>query len=147
MSDLLRIGELARAADVRASTIRFYERRGLLLADERSRSRYRLYGDAALERLRFIRAAQSSGFTLEDIAALLELRESAAAPRAEVQAMLVRRLADVQRRLSELRQVEAALSRSLDACAHGAEGACCPVVQDLSIRASELPEKKSRRRA
>jgi DNA-binding transcriptional MerR regulator len=141
MSELRRIGELAGAAGVPTSTVRFYERRGLLPADARSPSKYRLYGDAALERLRFIRLAQSTGFTLEDIAALLDLREERAVSRSEVRAMLAARLADVRRRLSELREVEKVLKQSLDACSRGGNGDCCPVVQSLTVSASGRTKK------
>lgn len=147
MSELRQIGTLAAAAGVPTSTVRFYERRGLLPADARSPSKYRLYGDAALERLRFIRSAQSSGFTLEDIVALLELREERTVPRSEVQAMLSSRLSDVRRRLSELREVERVLKQSLDACSRGGDGNCCPVVQRLTVSASGPPAKKPGRRA
>ena len=75
---MLTIGRLAEQAGVPVSTVRYYERRGLLAPEERSPSRYRLYGPAVLRRLRFIRAAQRSGFTLEDIRRILALREQAA---------------------------------------------------------------------
>lgn len=141
MSDARRIGELASEAGVPTSTVRFYERRGLLPPDARTTAGYRLYGSAALERLRFIRAAQSSGFTLDDVATLLELRDERAIPRAEVRGMLTNRLTDVRRRLAELRAVERALKRSLDACSHGEDGACCPVVQEISVSASGARKK------
>ncbi len=146
MSEPFRIGELAAAVDVATSTVRFYERRGLLPADSRSRAGYRLYGDAAVERLRFIRLAQSSGFTLEDIAALLEFQSERSAPRERVRAMLSMRLADVRRRQSELRQLEKVIKTSLEACSRAGDGACCPVVERLTVSASG-PTKKNTKRA
>lgn len=142
MSALLKIGELAAAAGVPTSTVRYYERRGLLPPDSRSRSKYRLYGDAALERLRFIRLAQSTGFALGDIASLLESRENHSPSRVEVRAMLEHRLADVRSRMSDLQELEAVLRRSLQACARGGKGPCCPVVERLTVNASG--GKKSR---
>lgn len=141
MSDLRTIGTLASTAGVPTSTVRFYERRGLLPADSRSPAGYRLYGDAALERLLFIRAAQNSGFRLDDIAALLELREERGIPREEVRAMLTDRLAEVRRRVSELRVLERALKRSLDACSQGGEGECCPVMHEISVTAAGRNKK------
>ncbi len=79
MQGLLTIGQLAKEAGVPISTVRYYEGRGLLEPEERTASRYRLYGPDALHRLRFIRAAQTSGFTLEDTSKLLELREALSA--------------------------------------------------------------------
>lgn len=136
MSELRRIGELAGAVGVPTSTVRFYERRGLLPADGRSPAKYRLYGEAALERLRFIRLAQSTGFTLEDIAALLELREERRPSRTEVRTMLTNRLADVRRRILDLEALERVLNQSVEACSRGRGGDCCPVVQGLSVSAS-----------
>lgn len=133
MASLKRIGEVAAAAGVPTSTVRFYERRGLLPADGRSPSRYRLYGDAALERLRFIRSAQATGFTLEDIAALLDLREEGKAPKGEVQTMIRSRLADVQQRMADLKVVEGMLKASLSECA--SRGGPCPVIEKLTISA------------
>ncbi len=69
------IGQLAAQADVPTSTVRYYERRGLLRCEGRTRANYRQYGEATLERLRFIRAAQAAGFTLVDIRSLHRHRQ------------------------------------------------------------------------
>lgn len=74
------IGGLARGAGVPTSTVRYYERHGLLTSEARSRGNYRLYGPAALERLRFVRSAQAAGFTLSDITLLLRFRDGDPAP-------------------------------------------------------------------
>ena len=66
-------GELARRAGVGVETLRYYERRGLLAPAARSESGYRQFDEASVVRLRFIRRAQAHGFTLEEIAELLEL--------------------------------------------------------------------------
>ena len=71
MRNKLTIGELANAAGVPSSTVRYYERAGLLRASARSASNYRLYSEQDLQRLRFIRAAQATGFTLLDVTQLL----------------------------------------------------------------------------
>ena len=70
----LKIGELARAADVGVETIRYYERRGLLTRPPRRASGYRQYPPQAVNRVRFIRRAQALGFTLREIEELLALR-------------------------------------------------------------------------
>ena len=69
------IGQLARAATVPTSTVRFYERRGLLKPDARTSSNYRMYSARAAERLKFIRAAQATGFSLKDVREMLALLE------------------------------------------------------------------------
>jgi MerR family mercuric resistance operon transcriptional regulator len=71
---MMTIGELANAAEVPISTVRYYERAGILKAHRRSASNYRLYSEEDAQRLRFIRAAQASGFTLEDMKELLRHR-------------------------------------------------------------------------
>jgi DNA-binding transcriptional MerR regulator len=121
------IGELARAASVQASTVRYYERAGLLRPSGRSTANYRLYAVADLQRLRFIRAAQTTGFTLEDITHLLR-----PASCHRVQQLIEDRLAQINARMKELRHV---LRQSLVECReHEATGRCA-VVGQLSARA------------
>ncbi len=74
--EALPIGELVRTADVATSTVRFYERRGLLKPDARTDSNYRTYSPRAAERLKFIRAAQANGVSLKDIREMLALTYS-----------------------------------------------------------------------
>lgn len=73
MSAGLRSGQVAEAAGVNIQTLRYYERRGLLAEPERSNGGHRLYGEDAVTALRVIKAAQRLGFTLEEVAELLEL--------------------------------------------------------------------------
>lgn len=111
--ETLTIGELAKAADVPTSTIRFYERRGLLKPDVRSASNYRGYSTVTVERLKFIRSAQASGFALNDIEEMLALTIEDGSPCADVAALIERRLADIRTRLRELKRVEKTLAVSL----------------------------------
>jgi MerR family mercuric resistance operon transcriptional regulator len=124
------IGEMARAADVPTSTVRYYERAGLLRPSARSASNYRLYSDENLHRLRFIRAAQASGFTLDDIELLLR-----ASPCQKVQQVIEDRLEHVDARMKELRHVRRVLQRSLEQCRKHARSGRCQVVDELSARA------------
>ena len=130
----LRIGELAKAAEVPISTVRFYERKGLLKPSGRSVSNYRLYAPEDLERLRFIRAAQATGFTLGDVKALLR-----PAPCGRIQSLIENRLEEVSRRAAELRHVERVLQGSLRACKEHAPSGRCRVVDDLSSMARRKP--------
>jgi MerR family copper efflux transcriptional regulator len=70
----LLIGRLAKLSGVRSDTIRFYERTGLLPKPSRTGSGYRVYDDAALSQMRFIREAQSLGFSLDEIRRIMSLR-------------------------------------------------------------------------
>ncbi len=125
------IGELARAAAVAVSTVRFYEREGLLPPDGRTEARYRVYGARSLERLQFIRAAQGSGLALDDVQRLLALRDGQTAPCREVQVLLEHRLADAERRMADLRRVRTVLRTSLAACKGAEATGRCVVLEDL----------------
>jgi MerR family mercuric resistance operon transcriptional regulator len=130
MTTKLTIGELAKTAGVPISTVRYYERTGILRPSGRSAANYRLYSAEELERLRFVRAAQATGFTLGDIKTLL--RPAACA---KVQALIEDRLAEVAKRLEELRHVDRVLHASLEACrAHETTGRC-RVVDELTAKA------------
>lgn len=130
MVSALTIGQLAAAAEVPTSTIRHYERVGLLSPSGRSASNYRLYSESDLARLRFIRGAQATGFTLDDLNELLR-----PAPCGEVQARIEARLGRVRVRLRELRHAERVLRASIESFRqHQATGRCA-VIEDLSARA------------
>ena len=115
----LTIGQLAKAVGVPTSTIRFYERTGLFKPDARTDGNYRQYSQKALERLRFIRSAQATGFSLVDIRELLSLTHSDDPPCEEVLTLTRKRLADVRQRVKELRHVERVLAKALDECCTG----------------------------
>ncbi len=124
------IGELAKAARVPTSTVRYYEREGILHPAGRSSSNYRLYSQEDVERLRFIRAAQATGFTLRDVTELLR-----PAPCGKVQGLIERRLETVTDRMQELRHVQRVLRRSLEECHRHERSGRCRVIDDLSARA------------
>ena len=72
-----RIGQLAKLADVKPDTVRFYERTGLLDKPRRNPNGYRSYRKATLDEIRFIRKAQSLGFSLDEVRRILGLRARA----------------------------------------------------------------------
>ena len=113
------IGQLARRAGVPTSTVRYYERRGLLRPDGRTGGNYRHYRQPALDRLQFIRTAQATGFSLKDIEELLDLTGRDDLPCDDVTTVTKKRLAEVRQRIRELRRVEAVLARSLRCCCKG----------------------------
>lgn len=127
----VKIGELAHLAGVPAATIRYYERRGILPEPPRTGSGYRRYGPGTVERLRFIKRAQELGFTLEEIEEFLALRVDDPASCARVEAKTREKIAGVVRRISELKRLEGALRRLVDACAARAATAECPVLEML----------------
>jgi len=133
MSTRFTIGQLADAGGVPATTVRYYERRRLLGPAARTGAgNYRSYDEKDLERLRFIRAAQATGFALEHIATLLALRNGETAPCREVQTLIEDRLEDVGRRAKGLRRVERVLKASLGMCRQHAREGRCEVIETLS---------------
>jgi len=88
MSDVMPIGLLSRKTGVKIPTIRYYESVGLLRPPPRSEGNRRLYGPAAVDRLRFIRNARVTGLRLRDIAGILALRDSGQAPCGRVEALV-----------------------------------------------------------
>lgn len=103
------IGELAREAGVTAKTLRYYEDEGLLHEPERTPAGYRDYPADVVARVEFIRHAQAAGLTLRQIQAVLTIRDDGQAPCAHVAELAADRLADVERRLQELRRTRAQL--------------------------------------
>ena len=140
------IGQLAKAAGVPTTTVRYYERQDLLRPGGRMGSNYRAYGGEELQRLRFIRAAQGAGFSLGDIATLLALRDGTTEPCREVQTLIERRLTDVTARLEDLRRVDGVLKASLRVCRRRERTGRCEVIDTLSVTAAGAPTRGRRRR-
>lgn len=120
----LTIGKLAAAGGVGVETIRFYQRRGLLQEPTRE-SGIRRYGGEDLRRLRFIRQAQSAGFTLEEIRELLDL--DASDDRARARELARARVAALDEKIEQLREARDALAALATACA-GQRGGACPIL-------------------
>ncbi len=131
MDDLRTISQLAKTAGIPTSTIRYYERAGLLRPTSRSGGNYRLYDDDALDRLRFIRAAQATGFTLGDVVTLLEQDLDTPASCAEVRDLIERRLVDVGQRMDDLRLVKQVLTSALAKCRESDLAGPCQILNHL----------------
>jgi DNA-binding transcriptional MerR regulator len=131
----LTIGQLARTMQIAASTIRYYERIGLLLPEDRSHGNYRLYTDASRRRLRFIRAAQSIGFTLDDIRTLVSAQNGTGPSCRDVQTLIEHRLADIETQLNNLQQVRRLLKSSLRKCRTTKQPQRCHAIESLKAAA------------
>ena len=134
MSKRLTISELAKAAGIPISTLRYYERIGLVEPEDRSFGNYRLYSDHSLKKLKFIRAAQAIGFTLEDVKSLLADGEGKAPTCGNVQDLIEARLTDVEERLKDLRHVRKVLKSALEQCHQQKKSDCCHVVTELKAK-------------
>jgi MerR family copper efflux transcriptional regulator len=127
----LTIGAVAKRVGVAIDTIRYYEREGLLPAPERRASGYRMYGEATLAQLRFIRRAKDMGFTLEEIRELLALSTDRRRGVNAVKKRVEQRVAVIDARIGELQRVRDGLVQLVASCpGHGAPEKC-PILRAL----------------
>jgi len=133
---MLRIGQLANKTGFTPKTLRYYEDLGLVRPDGRSESGYRLYGDAAVERLRFVNRARALGLRLEDIRRILEISDEGRMPCEHVQAVVDRELDRIGTQMKSLEELRNGLVglrfRMADALASGAArpGQQCPCFKE-----------------
>ncbi len=120
----MRIGELSERTGVPTRTIRYYEQFGVLPEPGRSANGYRTYGESSVARLRFIRDAQASGLTLEQIATVLGLRSRGESTCEQVIELLENHLADLDRRISDLTRTRHRLARLTERARELDHGRC-----------------------
>jgi DNA-binding transcriptional MerR regulator len=121
---MLTIGKLGLAAGVKVPTIRYYEQIGLLPEPDRSSGNQRLYPNATLDRLAFVRHARELGFPLDAIRDLLSLSDNPDQSCAAADAIAKSQLAATKARINRLRALEAELERMVDQCACGTISDC-----------------------
>jgi len=110
----LTVSKLAEQVGTSADTVRYYERIGLLPVTERSPSGYRLYGDEAVERLRFIKRAQRFGLRLDAIAELLDVRRRGLCPCGHTRTLLENRVAELDEEMTSLARLRADIALMID---------------------------------
>lgn len=133
----MNIGQAARATGVSAKMIRHYEEIGLIGKARRTGSGYRLYGEADLHTLRFIRQARSLGFAIEQIRELLGLWRNQRRTSRKVKELALQHIAELDARIRELQQIRQTLSH-LIGCCHGDSRPECPILESLA----QEPEMK-----
>jgi Hg(II)-responsive transcriptional regulator len=143
----LTIGALASRAGVGVETIRFYERKGLVRRPPRPGTGFRLYPEETVARIRFIRQAQTLGFTLREIRGLLALRVAPGTDCAAVRSRAVAKLANVEARLEELERIQGALAKLIAACPGRGAVTTCTILGALAELAERTPEPARRRNA
>ena len=120
----MRIGELAERTGVTDKTVRYYESIGLLAPPARTTSGYRDYDERAVDRLRFIRDAQSTGLSLSEIQSVLELKDAGARSCGHTRALLERHLAEMDEQIRRLQWARAELGQLAERAA-GLDPATC----------------------
>jgi MerR family mercuric resistance operon transcriptional regulator len=124
--------QVASAAGVNRETLRYYERRGLLAEPARSLGGHRLYPSEAVTMIRVIKAAQGLGFTLDEVAELIEAGRHRHGRRARgLQERAEAKLVEVEQKIADLEVIKASLQRAMDAGCDDliacAGNECCPI--------------------
>jgi MerR family copper efflux transcriptional regulator len=127
----MNIGEAASESGVPAKTIRYYESIGLIPPATRAENGYRHYTDFEIETLKFIQRSRRLGFSVKNVGGLLELWMDKSRASADVKAMALKHISDVEKRIAELETIRKTLIDLTDRC-HGDDRPDCPILEDLA---------------
>ena len=131
MSTSMRAGQVAKAVGVNIETLRYYERRGIIAKPDRSLGGHRLYGDDTVTVLRVIKAAQRLGFSLDEVAELLEAGRHHHGARAGLQSRTDAKLAEINDKIADLEVIRDSLIAARDAGCDDliqcVDEECCPI--------------------
>jgi DNA-binding transcriptional MerR regulator len=143
----LRIGALSARTGLSIDTIRFYERERLLRSPRRSSGGFRLFAEADVAVLHFIKSAQELGFSLDEIRDLLALRQDTDKACPSMQRLLEGKLSAVENKIRTLKVMESELKTSLRKCAStlenlsGSRTPNCPVLEEISGTVRQAEEQ------
>ncbi len=139
---MYRIGQLAKMADVTPDTIRFYEKQQMMDHEVRTEGGFRLYSDADLQRLRFIRYGRQLGFSLESIRGLLSIRiDPEHHTCQESKAIVAKRLEEVTAMITELQTIQRSLHRLAETCCGDVHSSvCCSILE--ALEKGEEPQRE-----
>lgn len=126
----MKIGDIAREADVSVDTVRYYERRGLLPRAPRTEGGYRVYTEADVLRLRFIVHAKGLGFTLKETGRLLSLRADGSDCES-VRALAEAKAGEMAERIEKMRRMREVLLELARQCGQRTEIDPCPILKAL----------------
>lgn len=124
------IGKVSEKTGCHIETIRYYERIGILPEPARSAGGHRLYGDDDIRHLIFVRRSRDLGFTLDEVRALLAYMDDGDYTCAEIRTIAVDHLAEVRRKLADLRRLERGLKDMIATC-DGGDVTDCPIIEAL----------------
>ncbi|HSE40411.1 MAG TPA: MerR family transcriptional regulator [Acidobacteriota bacterium] len=125
----IKIGELARHADVHIETLRFYERKGLLSAAKRTEKGYRLYERDDITRVRFIKHAQGVGFSLKEVMELLQLKLDRKSKCADVEMRAKHKIEEINQKIQSLEKMRIVLESLAKACKGTVPLSECPILK------------------
>jgi len=127
----MNIGQVAKHSGVSAKTIRYYESIGLIPEARRTESGYRTYSDKDVETLRFIHHSRNLGFSVKDVSLLLDLWRNQKRASADVKALALSHIAEVDRKIGELQKIRDTLTHLTRRC-HGDNRPDCPILKELA---------------
>lgn len=132
MQTLITIGQLAKQAGVGVETIRYYQKRALLPLGTSDAGSIRRYPQQLVQRIHFIKRSQKLGFSLDEIAALLQLDDGL--ERCAIRHLAQERLQNIQQKIVDLQRMEEALQQLISACSDEIQHPSCPIIATLSGR-------------
>jgi len=124
----MRIGQVAKRVGVGIETIRFYERKGLIVQPPRPTGRYREYHKEAVARIRFIKCAKELGFSLTEISEFLSLQANPRATCADVKQRAEAKISTIQERVKGLQTMKHALGKLVKSCSGRGPLTDCPII-------------------
>ncbi|MBK8770553.1 MAG: Cu(I)-responsive transcriptional regulator [Rhizobiales bacterium] len=139
----MNIGEASAATGVSAKMIRHYEQTGLIRPALRSGAGYRVYGDADVHDLRFIRRARDLGFSTAQMAQLMKLWRDRSRASSDVKAVALAHIGELEAKMQALQDMTRALRHLAEHC-HGDARPHCPIIEDLSA-AGATPADEGRK--
>ncbi len=131
-NEYIKTGELSREAGVNKETLRFYERKGLIKAPKRTDTGYRLFTQADIERVKFIKNAQKLGFSLNEISELLAIADGEVVRCDEVRKIAEEKLLYIREQIKSLYQLEQVLTELILQCKKADKINCCPIIESIS---------------
>ncbi|MBL4613602.1 MAG: Cu(I)-responsive transcriptional regulator [Magnetovibrio sp.] len=127
----MNIGQVAKLSDVSAKTIRYYESIELIPKAARSNNGYRDYSGNDVQTLRFIKRSRNLGFSVNDVANLLDLWRDKQRVSGDVKAVALKHIEDIEIRIQELQSIRDTL-KNLTVCCHGDDRPDCPILEGLA---------------
>jgi len=130
-AEILTIGEASAASGVTAKMIRYYESIGLVRPATRTDSNYRTYDPKSVETLRFVARARHLGFSMEEIGRLLALWQDRGRASANVKALAVKHIDELEQRIAAMTAMKATLEHLAERC-HGDDRPDCPIIEGIA---------------
>ena len=140
----LKIGEVSKRSGMGIEALRFYERSGLLECPPRTESGYRVYDEAVIERLAFIKQAQALGFALDEVKRIVDDARAGKSPCDEVREIVRRRLDELDARMREMRRYRAELAKTLEEWDRvgRAPGHICGLIEGTQVEYSRKEKQR-----